>query len=133
MTSAGDGMLRVLVVDDNHDAADTLAMLLEMMGHDVKTANDGLEAIKVAKSELPQVVLLDIGMPGMNGYDVARKLREQPETRGVVLVAMTGWGQDEDRARSKEAGFDHHLVKPVEPSVLSTLLAQLAASAAPPS
>ena len=133
MTSAGDGMLRVLVVDDNHDAADTLAMLLEMMGHDVKTANDGLEAIKVAKSELPQVVLLDIGMPGMNGYDVARKLREQPETRGVVLVAMTGWGQDEDRARSKEAGFDHHLVKPVEPSVLSTLLAQLAASASPPS
>lgn len=133
MTSAGDGMLRVLVVDDNLDAAETLAMLLEMSGHDVKMANDGPEAIEVARRELPQVVLLDIGMPGMNGYDVARKLREQPETRGMVLVAMTGWGQEEDMARSKEAGFDHHLVKPVEPAVLSNLLAKLAADAAAPS
>jgi len=133
VTSAGDGMLRVLVVDDNLDAAETLAMLLEMSGHDVKMANDGPEAIEVARRELPQVVLLDIGMPGMNGYDVARKLREQPETRGMVLVAMTGWGQEEDMARSKEAGFDHHLVKPVEPAVLSNLLAKLAADAAAPS
>jgi two-component system CheB/CheR fusion protein len=121
----------VLVVDDNLDAAETLAMLLEMMGHDVKMANDGPEAITVASRELPQVVLLDIGMPGMNGYDVARKLRAEPETQGVVLVAMTGWGQEEDMQRSKEAGFDHHLVKPVEPSVLSALLARIAAGSAP--
>jgi two-component system CheB/CheR fusion protein len=130
VSAAPDGGLRVLVVDDNFDAAETLVMLLEMMGHEVKMANDGPEAIEVASRERPGVVLLDIGMPGMNGYDVARKLREQPETQGAVLVAMTGWGQEEDMKRSKEAGFDHHLVKPVEPSVLSKLLDRIAAGTA---
>jgi two-component system, chemotaxis family, CheB/CheR fusion protein len=130
VSADGGGALRVLVVDDNLDAAETLMMLLEMMGHDVKMANDGQEAIAVATREQPRVVLLDIGMPGMNGYDVARALREQPETRDVVLVAMTGWGQEEDMKRTKEAGFNHHLVKPVEPSVLSNLLDRIAAGTA---
>lgn len=127
MSAAADGPpLRVLVVDDNLDAAETLAMLLEMSGHEVKMANDGQEAIEMASREVPEVVLLDIGMPGMNGYDVARALRERPETREVVLVAMTGWGQEEDMKRTKEAGFNHHLVKPVEPSVLTKLLKGIA-------
>jgi two-component system CheB/CheR fusion protein len=130
VSAAPDGVLRVLVVDDNFDAAETLVMLLEMMGHEVKMANDGQEAIEVATRERPRVVLLDIGMPGMNGYDVARALRERPETQGVVLVAMTGWGQEEDMKRTKEAGFNHHLVKPVEPSVLSKLLERIAAGTA---
>jgi CheY-like chemotaxis protein len=119
--------LRVLVVDDNRDSADSLALWLELAGHEVRTAYGGQEALDAAEAFLPAVVLLDIGMPGMNGYDVARGLREQPATRTVLLVAMTGWGQDEDRCRSQEAGFDQHLVKPVEPQNLKNLLAGIAA------
>jgi CheY-like chemotaxis protein len=119
--------LRVLVVDDNRDSADSLALWLELAGHDVRTAYGGPEALDAAEAFLPAVVLLDIGMPGMNGYDVALRLREQPATRAALLVAMTGWGQDEDRRRSQEAGFYQHLVKPVDPGSLKDLLARIAA------
>src|SRR5262249_4803970 len=106
---------RVLVVDDNVDAADSLGLLLKLAGHLVRVAHDGPTALVVAQAFHPQVVLLDIGMPDMDGYEVARQLRKQPELQPALLVALTGWGQDTDRRRSIEAGFDIHLVKPVEP------------------
>jgi PAS domain S-box-containing protein len=115
---------RILVVDDNRDAADSLGMLLQMIGHEVRIAGDGLEAVGVAEAFEPDVILLDIGLPKLNGYQVAGRIREQ---RGgdVVLIALTGWGQEEDRRRSTEAGFDHHLTKPVEFDALSKLLADI--------
>jgi PAS domain S-box-containing protein len=114
---------RVLVVDDNVDAADSLAMILRLSGQEVRLAYDGPTALLTAQAFRPQVILLDIGMPGMDGYEVARRLREDPRLKPVLLVAMTGWGQEEDRRRSFLAGFDHHLVKPAEPDVLQRLLA----------
>ncbi|MGH7859488.1 MAG: response regulator [Candidatus Binatia bacterium] len=117
--------LRVLIVDDNVDAADSIGMLLEIAGHRVQVAYDGSGALEIATSFRPQVVLLDICMPGMDGYQVARRLREDPATREATLVAMTGWGQDEDLRKSEEAGFDRHLLKPAEPAVLEELLANL--------
>jgi signal transduction histidine kinase len=117
---------RILVVDDNRDAAETLAELLGLTGNDLRTAHDGVEAVEVASGFRPDVVLLDIGLPRMDGYEVAQKIREQPWGRDMVLVAVTGWGQEEDRRRSREAGFDHHLIKPVEPDALLKLLASLA-------
>jgi PAS domain S-box-containing protein len=119
--AAGLPRRRVLVVDDNVDAADSLALLLKLSGQETRVAYDGPTALLVAEAFRPQLVLLDIGMPGMDGYEVARRLREQG--RKVPLVAVTGWGQEEDRRRSREAGFDHHLVKPVDPSALQQLLA----------
>jgi signal transduction histidine kinase/CheY-like chemotaxis protein len=113
---------RILIVDDNEDAAEMLAELLELTGNDLRKARDGVEAVEVASAFRPDVVLLDIGLPKMNGYEVAQKIREQPWGRDMVLVALTGWGQEEDRRRSREAGFDHHLVKPVEPEALLELL-----------
>ena len=113
---------RILVVDDNRDAAITLAMLLKVTGNETKTAHDGLEAVEAAEAFRPDVILLDIGLPKLNGYDAARRIREQPWGRGLVLIALTGWGQDEDRRRSSEAGFNHHLVKPVDHSVLVKLI-----------
>ncbi|XYI00709.1 PAS domain S-box protein [Sorangium sp. So ce1128] len=113
---------RILVVDDNQDAADTLATLLDAMGNDVRTAYDGWQALRVAEEHRPDIIFLDIGMPGINGYEVAHRLRAQPETRDVMLVAMTGWGQEADRKRSKEAGFDHHWIKPIDPQALDDLL-----------
>jgi PAS domain S-box-containing protein len=113
---------RILVVDDNRDSADSLGMLLRLKGNEIRTANDGLEAVEVAETFLPELVLLDIGLPKLNGYDVARRIREQPWGRDVTLVALTGWGQDEDRRRSQEAGFNFHMVKPVEFSALERLL-----------
>jgi two-component system, chemotaxis family, CheB/CheR fusion protein len=110
--SESDRVFRMLIVDDNVDSAETMAMLQGLYGHQTRTANTGPEAIKIAAEFLPEVVLLDIGLPGMDGHEVARKLRTMPELSGVFLVAMTGYGSDEDRARSKEAGFDQHLVKP---------------------
>jgi CheY-like chemotaxis protein len=115
---------RVLVVDDNHDAADTLALLLELMGHEVRTAHDGLKALDVAEELRPDVVLLDIGLPQLNGYEVARRLRQQPWSRQTLLVALTGWGQAEDQLRSTEAGFDRHLVKPVDEAMLIRVLSE---------
>jgi signal transduction histidine kinase/CheY-like chemotaxis protein len=121
-TSSGH---RLLVVDDNRDAATSLAMLLRLEGHEVQTAHDGMSALELAKSYGPELILLDIGMPGMDGYEVARRIRQQPKLENVVLAALTGWGQEGDRQRTAEAGFDHHLVKPVEPAVLQKLVAQL--------
>jgi two-component system CheB/CheR fusion protein len=115
---------RLLVVDDNVDAADSLALLFKMGGREVRVAYDGPTALILARGFRPQVVLLDIGMPGMDGYEVARQLRRQAGTEGVVLIALTGWGREEDRRRSREAGFDHHVVKPVEPRVLEELIAR---------
>jgi two-component system CheB/CheR fusion protein len=120
---------RVLVVDDNRDGADSLAMLLRLGGHDVCVANDGPGAVTAAASFAPEVVLLDIGMPGMNGYEVARRIRLLPGSGRVLLVAVTGYGQEEDRRRSRAAGFDHHLVKPVEFDALARLLGSEAAIA----
>jgi len=116
--------LKVLVVDDNNDSADSLAVWLELAGHQVRTAYDGQQALAAAEEFRPRVILLDIGMPGMSGYDVARRLREKLATHDVLLLAMTGWGQDEDRRKSREAGFDEHLVKPLDPQALKDLLAR---------
>jgi PAS domain S-box-containing protein len=115
---------RILVVDDNRDAALSLAMILQMMGNETQTAHDGLEAIDVAAAFRPDVILLDIGMPKLNGYDTCRRIRAQPWGKHVMIVALTGWGQDEDKRRSQEAGFTCHLVKPVEPAALEALLAE---------
>ena len=116
---------RLLVVDDNQDAADSLAMLLRLQGHEVRVAYSGMAALEMTKTYTPDVVFLDIGMPGMDGYEVARRLRQQPGLEKVVLAALTGWGQQEDRRRTAEAGFDHHLVKPPEPKALEDVLAEL--------
>ncbi|MGH9767788.1 MAG: hybrid sensor histidine kinase/response regulator [Blastocatellia bacterium] len=117
--------LRILVVDDNADSVDMMAMMLQIGGHEVRVAHNGLEAIEAALSFRPTIALLDIGLPEMDGYELARRLREHPETRETVLIAVTGYGQTEDRKRSREAGFDHHLVKPVEPDALEALLGSL--------
>jgi PAS domain S-box-containing protein len=117
--------MRILVADDNRDAADSLTMLLQLAGHEVRTAHDGREAVEAAAAFRPDVALLDIGMPGLTGYEVARRVREQPGGAGVVLVAITGWGQEEDKRRAAEAGFDHHLTKPVDPLALERLLSAL--------
>jgi PAS domain S-box-containing protein len=114
---------RILVVDDNRDSAESMRLLLQMMGHNVGTAHDGLSALEEAQKLRPDVVLLDIGLPGMTGYEVARKMRSLPELQHALLVAQTGWGQDDDRRRSAEAGFDAHLVKPVDQTMLQELLA----------
>jgi CheY-like chemotaxis protein/nitrogen-specific signal transduction histidine kinase len=112
---------RALVVDDNADSAESLAMLLTLQGHDVRVAHGGEEALAVFRDHRPEVVLLDIGLPDIDGHEVARRIREGGGAAGVLLVALTGWGQSEDRQRSKEAGFDRHLTKPVEPAVLQSL------------
>jgi len=114
---------RIMVVDDNRDAAASLAMLLRLWGHEVWVAYDGHAALSLAAEHALDVVLLDIGLPGMNGYQVARKLRELPNTRDTLLVALTGYGQLEDRQRSIAAGFDHHFVKPIDVEVLQPLIA----------
>ena len=116
---------RILVVDDSRDSATSLARLLNLTGHETHTAYDGLEAVEAAATFRPDVILLDIGLPKLNGYEACRKIREQPWSKDIVIVALTGWGQDEDRRKSKEAGFDGHLVKPVDHAVLTKLLAEL--------
>ena len=123
--AGGAGRRRVLVVDDNCDAATSLATMLRMMGHETLTAHDGGSALEVAATRRPQVVLLDIGMPGMSGYEVATQIRRSSWGQAITLVALTGWGQEEDRKRSREAGFDEHLVKPVHPDMLAGVLSQL--------
>jgi two-component system CheB/CheR fusion protein len=116
---------RVLVVDDNVDAAQSLGMLLKLSGQDVVIAHDGMAALERAIEHRPQLVLLDIGMPGMDGYEVCRRLRDERVTEKVVVVALTGWGQEEDRVRSLQAGFDYHFVKPVDWDTLGSLLVGL--------
>jgi CheY-like chemotaxis protein len=115
---------RILVVDDNADAASSLATLLEMTGNETHAAYDGLEAVEAAEKFRPDVILLDIGLPRLNGLDACRRIREQPWGKNVLLVALTGWGQDIDRSKSKEAGFDAHMVKPVDYAALVKLLAE---------
>jgi len=120
----GNGKLRrVLVVDDNHDAADSLGMLLQFLGAETMTVHDGRACLDAVKAFQPAVVLLDLGMPGMSGLEVARRLRADPELGETTLVALTGWGQREDRRRTQEAGFDYHLVKPADLSTLQSILA----------
>lgn len=115
---------KILVVDDNVDAAQSMSMLLEMSGHDVSYAYDGASALKAALESTPDVVLLDIGLPGMDGFEVAQRMRAAPHTAKCTLIALTGYGRSEDRERSAVAGFDHHLVKPVDPNALEALLAR---------
>jgi CheY-like chemotaxis protein len=116
---------RILVVDDNRDAAESMKVLLRLMGAEVTTAFDGLEALEVAATFRPEAVLLDIGMPKLHGYDTARRFRQEEWGREIVIVALTGWGRDEDRRRAEEAGFDGHLVKPVHVAALRQLLERL--------
>jgi CheY-like chemotaxis protein len=115
----------VLVVDDNRDAAETLSTFLEMLGVQAQQVHDGAEVLEAARAFGPDVVLLDIGLPGMDGYQVARALRADPELAHARLIALTGWGAEEDRRRAQEAGFDHHLTKPVDLAVLEDLLRRL--------
>ena len=117
----GQGPRRVLVVDDNLDSADTMAELVRIWGHDVRTAHDGPSALACAQEFRPQVILLDVGLPGMDGYELARRLRAAG-LAGELLVSVTGYGQEEDRRLAQEAGFDHHLTKPVHPEALLRLV-----------
>ena len=127
-SSAG---LRVLVADDSRDIAESLELLLTMDGFDVVLALDGEQAFEQARVLRPDVVLLDLGMPKLNGYQVAQRIRDQPWGAQMTLIAQTGWGHASDRQRAREAGFDHHLVKPVDPLALSALLASVAGKARP--
>jgi PAS domain S-box-containing protein len=122
---------RVLVVDDNADQLESLGLLFELMGHEVRMASSGPVALETATAFRPDIALIDIGLPGMSGHEVARHIREQPELRDVVLVAQTGWGQDDDQRRSRDAGFDHHLVKPVKRETLERLVNELPRAGAP--
>ena len=115
---------RLLIVDDNRDATNGLATLLASEGLEIRTAHDGLEALKVAESFRPDVIVMDIGLPNLTGYEVARRIRGQPWGKDIVLIALTGWGQAESRNKSREAGFNHHLVKPVETESLARLLSE---------
>jgi CheY-like chemotaxis protein len=116
---------RLLIVDDLRDSADSLAMLMRIMGHEVYTAYDGEEAMVRAAQIQPEVVVLDLGMPRPNGFDVCRHIREQPWGKEAMLIALTGWGREDDRRRTEEAGFNHHLVKPVDPRALVELFTSL--------
>jgi CheY-like chemotaxis protein len=116
--------LRVLVVDDNRDAAESFGMLLGLMGHEVRLAHDGSQALQMAADDPPEVVFLDIGMPGMNGYEVARQLRLLHSRAAMSVIALSGYGQEADRRRSAEVGFDAHLVKPVDIEALEALVAR---------
>ena len=114
---------RILVADDNRDAAEALSLQLQFEGHDVRTAHDGVEALEVARTFEPDIVLLDLGMPKMDGYETARQLRLRSNGRRLRLIALTGWGQQQDRDRTADAGFDAHLVKPVAEAQLFRALA----------
>jgi len=124
--AAAAGGLRVLVVDDNRDAAETLGALIGMMGHEVAVANDGHQALRMMASLQPHIVFLDIGMPGMSGYEVAEAARRDARLDGTRLVALTGWGGEADRARTREAGFDDHLTKPATIASIEAALAKVA-------
>ncbi len=113
---------RVLIVDDNADAAETLAMAVTLMGHEVATAENGQVALDLAPGFRPHVILMDLGMPVMDGWEAAKRMRAQPWSESIHLVALTGWGQDGDREKTRAAGFDQHLVKPADPEKLRLLL-----------
>ena len=131
ISSAFESCRRLLVVDDNKDAAFTLAMLLKLKGHDVRVANSGTSALDLARTFLPEVVFLDLGMPGMGGLEVAALVRKIPGLQNTVLVALTGWGQESDRRRTADAGFNHHVVKPADVKDLESILAGLDQAAGP--
>ena len=116
---------RILIVDDNRDSADSLALLLEITNNQTYLAHDGLEAVAAIETHRPDVVLLDIGLPKLDGHEVCRRVREQPWGKDIVIIALTGWGQEDDRRRSQEAGFNGHLVKPVDYEKLLELLNEL--------
>jgi len=118
----GQPTRRIVIVDDNRDSADSLATLLQITGNETYLAHDGIEAIEVIEKHRPEVVLLDIGLPKLNGHEVCRRVRRQPWGKDIVMIALTGWGQDEDRRQSEEAGFNGHLVKPVDYDKLLKLL-----------
>jgi CheY-like chemotaxis protein len=124
---------RILVVDDNQDAATSLSLMLKMLGNDTRTAHDGLQAVEAAAEFRPDVIFLDIGMPKLNGYDACRRIRKLPGSEATLIVALTGWGQDEDRRRSRDAGFNQHLVKPVDLAALASVLAAPALRESDPS
>ena len=125
MSNADTAGRKILVADDDQDSAESLAMLLQMMGHEVRSALNGLEALAVAAAFEPDLIVLDIGMPGLDGYEVCRRIRQQPWAHTVVIAALTGWTRDEDRDRSQEAGFNHYLVKPVDPKALADLVGRI--------
>jgi CheY-like chemotaxis protein len=113
---------RILIVDDNSDAAVSLAMLLTISGNDTHTAHDGVEAVNAFEQYRPEVILLDLGLPKLSGHEVCRRIRERPGGGDVVIIALTGWGQESDRRKSQDAGFDGHLVKPIDYGALMDLL-----------
>jgi CheY-like chemotaxis protein len=116
---------QILIVDDNKDAAESLAMLLEILGYKVSAVYDGETALDAARTTHPDVIFLDIGLPGIDGHEVARRLRTYPELAGSLLIAMTGFGSPADKERSRAAGFNHHLIKPVEVEVLEEILGKI--------
>ncbi|MGB9153747.1 MAG: response regulator [Alphaproteobacteria bacterium] len=118
--------LRVLVVDDNQTLAETLGWMVEAIGHVVQVVHNGIDALPAARSFRPDVVLLDIGLSGMNGYEICQKMRAEPEFKNCIIAAQTGWDNPEDHERSKAAGFDHHFVKPVPMDILEKLFLSLA-------
>jgi CheY-like chemotaxis protein len=123
--------LRVLVADDLRDSADSLGLLIELMGHRVEVVYDGEAALQAAERLRPDVVLLDLGMPKLDGFAVCRGIRGMPWGSSVRLIAQSGWGQEEDRRRTADAGFDHHIVKPIDPEALEALLRNLAPAVSP--
>jgi CheY-like chemotaxis protein len=123
LESSQKGSSRILVVDDSIDTVRGMEILLTHFGYDVETAGDGLSAIEIARRQRPQFVLLDIGLPGIDGYEIACRLRREDWFQGSILVAISGYGREEDRRRSREVGFDHHLIKPIDHRALFSLLA----------
>lgn len=114
---------RIIVADDNEDSAESFAMLLSFSGHEVRIVHDGASALDAVRDFRPDVAFLDIGMPGLTGYEVAQAVRAEPWGREVTLIAVTGWGQPDDRQRARTAGFDRHLIKPIDPAEVDRLLA----------
>ena len=122
--------LRILIAEDNQDSADSLKMLLEALGYEAHLAHDGESAVRAADSLRPDAILMDIGLPGLSGYDAAQRIRANRPGNAVMIIALTGWGQESDRKRSAEAGIDHHMVKPLDLAVLQRLLDSLRPNAA---
>jgi CheY-like chemotaxis protein len=116
---------RILVADDNDDSVASMALMLKILGNEVRTASDGREAVEVAETFQPKLILLDIGMPQLNGYEACRAIRQKPWGADVIIVALTGWGQEDDKQKAREAGFNHHLVKPVGLDAIRKLLAEI--------
>lgn len=119
---------RVLAVEDDEEAAESLGLILELLGHQARVVHDGPSALEALRHDSPDIMLIDVGLPGMNGYELARVIRGDPEHRDLVLAAVTGYGRPEDRDRAHEAGFDHHLVKPVDLAVLRAIVDSAAGS-----